>query len=126
MSGIVAERVFRNVESGAPVTARIYAPEKVEQETEWSCKIEVLGLPAPYEKSIIGVDSFQALCGGLRVLCAHLDQQEARLAFLNGPDGDCDLPLFVSWSYGLQLKAEVKRLIQDKIADSLDAPEQHK
>src|SRR5882672_11197390 len=112
MNEIVAERVFRDANSGAPVTARIFAPQSI-GESEWSCKITIEGLETPYERSIIGVDSFQALFGGLRVLCAQLEKQEPSLAFLDGPRGDCALPLIISWSYRPSLRAEASRLVQE-------------
>lgn len=120
MSEIIAERLFRSRKE-TPVVARVYAPERIGKSSEWSCKIEVKGLEPPYEATSIGVDSFQALYSGLRVLCAHLDKSAATLSFLDGDEGDIDTPLIVSWSYGLSLKAEVHRLINGKITASFDA-----
>ena len=97
MSEVIAERVLRTVE-GAPVIARMYAPEKMDQSSEWKCRAEIQGLEVPFEKSSIGVDSFQALCSGLRLLCTHLDKVAATLTFLDGKRGDAGTPLIVSWS----------------------------
>jgi len=58
---VVAERRFRDSNSGASVTARIFAPRPSEDSSEWSCRIDIQGLAAPFDKSIFGVDSFQAL-----------------------------------------------------------------
>jgi len=55
------------------VTARIFAPERTGKSSEWSCKIEVQGLAMPFKSSVLGVDSFQSLYLGLRLLCAHLE-----------------------------------------------------
>jgi uncharacterized protein DUF6968 len=119
MSEVIAERLFRTPE-GRPVVARIYIPEKMGQSSEWSCRVEVQGLEAPFEKSSIGVDSFQALCSGLRLLCVHLDKI-ATLTFLDGEAGDCGTPLIMPWTFGPSLKAEVYRLIEGKIEDELDS-----
>ena len=69
MAEIVAERLFRDSTLGAGVTARIFAPERIGETSEWSCKIEVGGLPMPIETSVIGVYSFQAPGLGLKLLC---------------------------------------------------------
>jgi hypothetical protein len=111
MTGIVAERLFRESNSGARVTARLFLPER--SEGDWSCRIEVQGLSVPFETSIFGVDSFQALAGGMRVLCAYLEKHEACLAFLDGPPGDCALPLIASCDP--PLRAEVHEFIRSKI-----------
>ena len=121
VSKAVAERFFRNANSGAPVTARIYPPEKMGQSSEWLCKIEVQGLEAPFERSIVGVDSFQALYLALRLLCVHLDKYAESLTFLDGTAGDCGLPLIMPWDFGPSLKAEAYRLIESKILESLNS-----
>jgi hypothetical protein len=122
MSESMAERVLRSSDTGELVTARLHAPERIGQSSEWSCKIEVQGLDAPYERSIIGVDSFQALCLALRVLCAHLDKHARALKFLDGPTGSCGLPLIMPWSFDSALKAEMYRLIESKIREKFDSP----
>jgi hypothetical protein len=116
MTEIVAERVLRDLSSGAPVIARIFAPERIE-ESEWTCKIEVQGLAAPFETSIMGVDSFQSLYLGLRVLCALLEKHEASLTFLDGAPGDASLPLVSICPP--ELRAEVHRFIEGKLRDHL-------
>src|SRR5262245_24706040 len=114
MGEFIAERLFRTV-NGTPVVARIYPPERMGRSSEWSCKVEVQGLEAPFEKSGIGVDSFQALSSGFRLLCAHLDTVAATLTFLDGKKGDIGTPLIVSWSSSPLLKADVCRLLERKI-----------
>ena len=89
--------------------------------SEWSCKIEVKGLEPRFEQASIGVDSFQALYGGLRLLCAHLDKVATTLTFLDGREGDVGTPLIVPWSFTPLLKAEVYRLIERKIKEELEA-----
>jgi hypothetical protein len=121
MGEIVAERLFRNSDSKAPVTARIYVPEKMGQSSEWSCKITVEGLDAPFEQTIIGVDSFQALYLALRRLCVHLEKYEGTLTFLDGAVGDCGFPLIVPWNFGCSLRAEVYQLIERKIEEHLNS-----
>jgi len=120
MSEIVAERCFRTSE-GKPVVARLYRPEKMGSSSEWSCKIEVQGLEPPFERSSIGVDSFQALYLALRGLCVQLDKTAANLVFLDGEAGDAATPLIMAWSFSRSLKTEVYRLIQKRIEDELDA-----
>jgi hypothetical protein len=120
MSEPVAERVFRNSDTGDPVTARLYAPERIGQ-LEWSCKIEVQGLDAPFERSVTGVDSFQALYFALRVLCLHVDKYAATLKFLDGLTGECGLPLVMPWPLDSALKAEMYRLIESEIMEKLDS-----
>jgi len=115
MAEIVAERMFRDSSSGAGVTARIFAPERIAGTSEWSCKVEVRGLPMPLEQSLIGVDSFQALELGLRLLWSYLEKHEANLAFLDGPPGDCSLPLIAFCPPSL--RAEMRKLIDDKVKD---------
>ena len=113
----MAERFLRKSDSGAQVVARIFEPEEIGQSSEWSCKIEVQGLGEPYERSIIGVDSFQALCSALRVLCAYVERHEQNLVFLDGEEGDCGLPLIMPWDFGAALKAEMYELINSKIEE---------
>ena len=74
-------------------------------------------LSVPFEASIFGVDSFQALAGGMRVLCAFLEKHEASLAFLDGPPGDCALPLIASCDPSL--RAEAHEFIRSKIEHDL-------
>ena len=81
----------------------------------------MLGLESPFDKSSIGVDSFQALCSALRLLCVQLDKIADNLVFLDGEAGDAVTPLIMPWSFSRSLKTEVYRLIQKKIEDELDA-----
>ena len=120
MTEIIAERIFRR-HGGTPVAARIYAPQRMGRSSEWSCGVEIEGLEAPFKKRVVGVDSFQAMELGLRLLCAHIDKVAPTLTFLDGPEGDAGTPLIVSWSYSPALKAEVHRLIDGKIKEELDA-----
>ena len=120
---MVAERVFRESISETCVTARIFTPERAGKSSEWSCKIEVQGLAMPFESSVLGVDSFQSLYLGLRLLCAHLEKHEASLAFPDGPPGDGGLPL-IALCLPPSLKPEVNRFIEGKIRDHLDSHEQ--
>jgi hypothetical protein len=112
MIKIVAERLFRDSNSGACVTARIFAPERIGDSSECSCRIEVLGLAMPFERSLIGVDSFQALELAMSFLCKHLERHERSLAFLDGSSGDCALPLIAFCPPSL--KDEVRELILSK------------
>jgi len=121
MTEIVAERLFRESNSGACVTARIYVPERIGKSSEWACKIEVQGEAMPFERSVVGVDSFQSLYLGLRLLCSHLEKHEVGLAFLDGAPGDGALPLIAYCPPAL--KAEVYRFIEGKIRDQLDSHE---
>jgi hypothetical protein len=116
---MVAERVFRDSNSGACVTARIFAPERDEESSDWSCKICIEGLATPFERSIFGVDSFQALELATSLLCSLLEIHEASLAFLDGSPGDCALPLIASCPPSL--KAEVRAFIRTKIKDDLQS-----
>ena len=120
MSEVIAERQFRTLE-GTRVVAKIHLPEKLGQSYEWSCKVEVQGLETPFDKSSIGVDSFQALCSGLRLLCMHLDKIAETVTFLDGEAGDCGTPLIMPWTFGPSLKAEVYRLVEGKIKNELDS-----
>ena len=54
------------------MTARLFAPERLGDSSECSCRIEVLGLVMPFERSLIGVDSFQSLDLAMSFLCKHL------------------------------------------------------
>src|SRR5262245_41329447 len=119
MSEVMAERVFRTPE-GASVTARVHVPEKMGQSSEWSCRVEVQGLPVPFEESTIGVDSFQALYLGIRRLSVHLDKIAATLTFLDEEAGDCGTPLIMPWPLDTSLKAEMYRLIAARVTDELD------
>ena len=56
---VVAERVFRDLNSGASVTARKIVAERNEDLSDWSCKICIEGLATPFERPIFGVDSFR-------------------------------------------------------------------
>ena len=120
MTDVIAQRLFRKGK-GSAVVARIHAPERMPDSSEWSCKVDVQGLEARYEQVAVGVDSFQALCLGLRLLCAHLDKFAASLRFLDGREGDTGTPLIVPWSFSPSLKAEAYRLIDGKIKDELGA-----
>ena len=115
---VVAERVFRDSNSGASVTARIIAPER-DEDSAWSCKICIEGLATPFERPIFGVDSFQALELATSLLCTLLESHEASLAFLDGSPGDCALPLIASCPPSL--KAEVRAFIRTKIKDDLES-----
>lgn len=116
----VAERRFRT-RNGTAVVARLYAPERMAQSSEWSCKINLAGLEEPYEQIAIGVDSFQALCLGLRLLCAEIDKRAPTLSFLDGSEGYTGTPLILPWSYSGALKAQVHRMINEKVKEELDA-----
>jgi hypothetical protein len=120
MGEIIAERSFRTPE-GKPVVARVYQPEKIGSSSEWSCKIEVQGLESPFERSSMGVDSFQALYLALRGLCVQLDEIADNLVFLDGEAGDAATPLIMPWSFSRSLKTEVYRLIQEKIEGELNS-----
>ena len=76
----------------------------------------------PFKSSVIGVDLFQSLYLGLRLLCAHLEKHEVGLAFLDDAPGDGHLPLIAYCPPSL--KAEVYRFIEGKIRDHLDSHEQ--
>jgi hypothetical protein len=112
---VVAERVFRDTNSGACVTARIFVPKRDEDSSDWSCKIRIEGLATPFERPIFGVDSFQALELATSLLCTLLERHEASLAFLDGSPGDCALPLIASCPPSL--KAEVRAFIRTKIKE---------
>ena len=116
---VVAERRFRDSNSGASVTARIFAPRPSEDSSEWSCRIDIQGLAAPFDKSIFGVDSFQALELATSLLCTILERHEAGLAFLDSPPGDCALPLIAFCP--ASVKADVREFIRGRIEDELDA-----
>ncbi|MGJ4939497.1 DUF6968 family protein [Bradyrhizobium sp. HKCCYLS1011] len=120
MTVIVAERTFRNVTTDTDVVARLFAPERIAGTSEWSCEIEILGLERSFERSIIGVDSFQALCLGLRRLCTLLASHEATLAFLDGAPGDVDIPLIASCCFA-QTRIEASRFITERDRELLDA-----
>jgi hypothetical protein len=96
-------------------------PERIGKSSEWACKIEVQGEAMPFERSVVGVDSFQSLYLGLRLLCSHLEKHEVGLAFLDGAPGDGALPLIAYCPPSL--KAEVYRFIEGKIRDQLDSHE---
>jgi hypothetical protein len=118
MNYLIAERQFHKSAPGTSVIARIFAPEP--NPPDWSCKIEIDGLDHPYEKEVFGVDSLQALYLALRLLCAHLEKHEQDLAFLDGPVGDCGLPLVVPWLFGSSGKNEVYDLIERKVEERLE------
>ncbi len=111
MSRVMAERQFHDPVSGKSVTATVFAPER--RQSDWLCKIKIDGLDCPYEKDVFGVDSLQALYLALRLLCAHLEKHEQHLAFLDGPTGDCGLPLIVPWTFGSSGKGEAYQMIQE-------------
>ena len=100
------------------MTARIFAPERNEDLSDWSCKICIEGLATPFERPIFGVDSFQALELATSLLCTLLERHEASFAFLDGSPGDCALPLIASCPPSL--KAEVRAFIHTKIKDDLE------
>ena len=115
---VVAERVFRDLNSGASVTARIFAPERNEDLSDWSCKICIEGLATPLKDPSSGVDLFQAQELATSLLCTLLERHEASSAFLDGSPGDCALPLIASCPPSL--KAEVRAFIHTKIKDDLE------
>ena len=116
---VVAERVFRDSNSGASVTAQIFVPQRDEDSSDWSCKICIEGLATPFERSIFGIDSFQALELATSLLCTVLESHEASLAFLDGSPGDCALPLIAGCPPSL--KAEVRAFIRTRIKDDLES-----
>src|SRR5262249_49012811 len=120
VSAVIAERVFRTSE-GSSVVAKVHAPEKMAQSSEWSCRVEIQGLEAPVEKLAIGVDSFQALYLGIHLLSVQVDKSAATLTFLDGKAGECDTPLIMPWGFSSSLKAEMYRLIEERIMAELDS-----
>jgi hypothetical protein len=44
-----------------------------------------------------------------------IEKDEAHLACLDGPAGECDLPLVMPWSWGVASRSDVRRLIERKI-----------
>lgn len=120
MTDVIAQRLFRT-RKGTAVVARVHVPQKMPHSSDWSCRVDVKGLQTPYEHAAIGIDSFQALYLGLRVLCAHLDKFAETLSFLDGKEGDAGTPLIVPWSFSPSLKAEVNRLIDGRIKEELAA-----
>ena len=118
MTHIIAERVFKQ-RGGAPVVARIYAPQRIERSSEWLCWVEIEGLETPFKKRAIGVDSLQALNLGLRLLYTKLDTIAETLSFLDGPEGDTMTPLIVD-SLGPAGKAEIDRYVKDKVKAELE------
>ena len=125
MNDIIAERLFQAREGG-PVVARIYAPERMGQSSEWSCKVAISGLDVPYEETVIGVDSFQAVYLGLRLICTQIEKVASTLRFLDGEEGDPCTPLIYPWSYSPSLKAKMYRLIDEKIKEELNAVDDKK
>jgi hypothetical protein len=121
MTDIVAERVLRHATAGTDVVARIFAPVPIDETSEWSCKIEIQGLERPYEKPIIGVDSFQAMVLALKLLCTYLEKHEAELAFLDGAPGDIGLPLIASCCVP-ETKTEAYCFICEKDRELLTSP----
>jgi hypothetical protein len=118
MTHIIAERQFKQ-RGGAPVVARIYAPQRIERSSEWLCWFEIEGLETPFKKRAIGVDSFQALNLGLRLLYTKLDTIAETLSFLDGPEGDTMTPLIVD-SLGPAGKAEIDQFVNDKVKAELE------
>jgi hypothetical protein len=97
----------------------MFTPEQTGQ-SEWSCKVTVQGLAIPLETSALGVDSFQSLYLGLRLLCAHLEKYEANLAFPGGSPGDGGLPL-IALCLPPSLKPDVNRFLEAKLRDHLSS-----
>jgi hypothetical protein len=87
----------------------------VEQDC-WSCKIEVSGLESPFEQTIMGGDSFQALYLGLMVLCRHLEKYESSLRLTNEGEADAGLPLISICPAAA--KSDVHHFILEKIRKS--------
>jgi hypothetical protein len=114
----MAERTFRDAHSREPIIARMYVPEKL-GEQRWSCRIEIEGLDQPFTAGVSGTDSFQALYLGLLRLCKHLQEHENHLVFLDGEATACSFPLIMPWDFGAPLRAEVYRLIEQKILEHL-------
>jgi hypothetical protein len=124
MTEIVAERLSASSAIQIPEHAlpqESMGPKRIGKSSEWSCKIEVQGLAVPFEMSVVGVDSFQALYLGLRLICAHLEKHEVSLSFLDGRPGDGALPLIAYCPPSS--KAEAYRFIEGKIRDQLDSHE---
>jgi hypothetical protein len=119
MTHIIAERKFKQ-RGGASVVARIYAPERIEGSSEWLCWVQIEGLETPFKKRAIGVDSFQALDLGLRLLYRNLDKIGKTLSFLDGPEGDTMTPLIVDWPSDPAGKAEIDRYVKDKVKAELE------
>lgn len=114
MTHIIAERQYKK-RDGALVVARIYAPQRIEGSSEWLCWVQIEGLEIPFKKRVIGVDSFQALHLGLRLLYGNLDKAAKTLSFLGGPEGDSMLPLIVDWPFGPAGKAEIDQYVRAKL-----------
>jgi hypothetical protein len=89
-----------------------------EDASDWSCKIDIQGLATSFERSIFGVDSFQALELATSLLCTILERHEANLAFLDGSPGDCALPLIADCPPSL--KAEARDFIRNRIKDDIE------
>jgi hypothetical protein len=119
MTHVIAERQFKQ-RGGARVVARIHAPQRIERSSEWLCWVEIEGLKTPFKKRAIGVDSFQALDLGLRLLYRNLDKIAKTLSFLDGPEGDTMTPLIVDWPSGPAGKAEIDRYVKEKIKAELE------
>jgi hypothetical protein len=122
MTAVVAERILRHATAGTDVVARIFVPEPINGTSEWSCRIEIQGLENSFERPIIGVDSFQAMVLGLKLLCTYLEKHEAHLAFLDGAPGDIGLPLIASCCVP-ETKAEAYRFIREKDRELLALPQ---
>jgi hypothetical protein len=119
MTTLVAERIYRNVATNSDVVARLFAPEPI-GESEWHCRVEIQGMERPVDSRIVGIDSFQALCLGLQLLCKLLASEETSLAFLDGQPGDADIPLIASCCFP-QTRSEALRFIKQKDRELLDA-----
>jgi hypothetical protein len=112
MPTFVAERVFCRTDTGETVTARIFAPLKSGPGL-WSAKIQILGLDQHVEEVSCGVDSFQALCIALRMVCLHLEKIEPILTFQD--QSNASVPVIVPWDFGPTLKTEVYEFANRKI-----------
>jgi hypothetical protein len=112
MLTLVAERVFHRADNGETVIARIFAPLQTGPAL-WSAKLQILGMNEHVEEVSCGVDSFQALCNALRMLCFRLEKIETNLTFQGS--GNVGLPVIVPWDGEPGSKAEVYQFANDKI-----------
>jgi hypothetical protein len=119
MKAPIAERTFDRRDEGAPIIVRIYAPEKSDEWSGWSARVEIVGLPETFQEEASGVDSFQALYLALCRACARLEKLESILTFRES--ADANLPLILPWISGPALKADVQQFARDKILTYLDS-----
>ena len=120
MSHLIAERIFQNLHTGASVAVRLFAPIPIKDSSEWSCNCEIQGIGDTISRQLIGVDSFQALSGAIRVLCVELQKHESKLTFLDGSPGDTGMPIvyplpFFESSLRLEIYDLIDKTVQKKI-----------